>query len=110
MKIRTLSDLEALRAKDLALLYPPCPRVSLGTATCGLATGAADTYNVLRDEAAARGLDLMLVATGYLGYCQQEPLVDVYVPGFNRAPYARGSPAGLPPVPPGIGPDFRFLP
>jgi len=92
MKVRTRSDLEILCAEGLSTLHPPRLRVSVGMATCGLATGAADVYDVLRDEAAARGLDLMLVATGCLGYCQQEPLVDVALPGRGRVLYARVTP------------------
>jgi NADH:ubiquinone oxidoreductase subunit F (NADH-binding)/(2Fe-2S) ferredoxin len=61
-------------------------------ATCGLATGAAAVYDALRDEATARGLELTLVATGCIGYCQQEPLVDVALPGRGRTLYARVTP------------------
>jgi len=88
MKVHTRSDLEKLRAEGLSTLYPSRPRIGVGMATCGLATGAAEVYDALRDEAAARGLDLMLIATGCLGYCQQEPLVDVTLPGQSRVLYA----------------------
>jgi NADH-quinone oxidoreductase subunit F len=88
MKVQTRSDLEKLRAEGLSTLYPSRPRIGVGLATCGLATGAAEVYDALRDEAAARGLDLMLIATGCLGYCQQEPLVDVTLPGQSRILYA----------------------
>ena len=92
MRVHTRSDLETLRAAGLAMLYPPRLKVTVGMATCGLAAGAADVYGALRDEAAARGLDLTLVATGCLGYCQQEPLVDVALPGHPRILYARVTP------------------
>ena len=49
-------------------------------------------YDTLRDEAHARGLDLVLVATGCIGYCQQEPLVDMALPGRGRVLYARVTP------------------
>ncbi len=89
MKVHSRSDLETLRADGLSTLYPSRLKISVGMATCGLATGAAAVYDALRDEAAARGLDLMLIATGCLGYCQQEPLVDVRMPGRDRVLYAR---------------------
>jgi len=92
MSVHTRSDLETLRADGLSTLHPPGLRIGVGMATCGLATGAGDVYDALRDEAAARGLDLMLVATGCIGYCQQEPLVDVRVPGQGRVLYARMTP------------------
>ena len=92
MKVRTHSDLETLRAKGISTLYPPRPKISVGMATCGRAAGAIAVYDALRDEANARGLDLALVATGCIGYCQQEPLVDVRVPGRARVLYARVTP------------------
>ncbi len=92
MKAQTRSDIEALRADGLATLYPDRPRINVGMATCGLATGAADVYAALRDEATARGLDVMLVATGCIGYCQQEPLVDVRLPDSGRVLYSRMTP------------------
>jgi len=92
MKVRTHSDLETLRAKGISTLYPPRPKISVGMATCGRAAGATAVYDALRDEADARGLDLALVATGCIGYCQQEPLVDVRVPGQARVLYARVTP------------------
>ncbi|MBC7249746.1 MAG: NADH-quinone oxidoreductase subunit NuoF [Anaerolineae bacterium] len=89
MKVRSRSDLETLRAEGLSTLYPSRLKISVGMATCGLATGAAAVYDALRDEAARRDLDLMLVATGCLGYCQQEPLVEVRRPGRDPVLYAR---------------------
>jgi len=89
MKVRTRSDLATLSSSGLSTLYPPGLRISVGMATCGLATGAADVYHVLHDEADRRGLDLMLVATGCIGYCQQEPLVDVYMQGRGHILYSK---------------------
>ena len=92
MKVHTRSDLETLRAEGMSTLYPPRPRINVGMATCGRAAGAIAVHETLRDEADARGLDLMLVATGCIGYCQQEPLVDVALPGRDRVLYARMTP------------------
>ena len=92
MRVRIRSDLAMLRLKGLSTLYPPKLRISVGMATCGLATGAGAVYDALHDEADRLGLDIMLVATGCIGYCQQEPLVDVRAPGRGRALYARVTP------------------
>jgi NADH-quinone oxidoreductase subunit F len=92
MRVRTRSDLEVLRAQGLGTLYPSGLKIAVGMATCGLAAGADAVDEALRAEAAARGLDLRLVATGCLGYCQQEPLVDVRMPGRGRFLYARVTP------------------
>jgi NADH-quinone oxidoreductase subunit F len=92
MRIATAADLERLRAEGLSTLYPDRLKISVGMATCGLAAGAAAVYDALRDETTARGLDLALVTTGCLGYCQQEPLADVRVPGRGRLLYSRVTP------------------
>ena len=88
MKIRIHSDLEKLRDNGLAVIYPQRPRISVGMATCGLAAGADAVFDALRKEAESLGFDLMLVATGCIGYCQQEPLVDVRMPERGRVLYA----------------------
>jgi NADH:ubiquinone oxidoreductase subunit F (NADH-binding)/Pyruvate/2-oxoacid:ferredoxin oxidoreductase delta subunit/(2Fe-2S) ferredoxin len=93
MRARTRSDLEMLRSRGRDLLYPARPRISVGMATCGLATGAGSVFQALQDEATACGLELTLVGTGCLGYCQQEPLADVRMPGQGRILYARMTPA-----------------
>ena len=92
MKIRTHSDLDKLRYNGLSILCPQRPRIGVGMATCGLAAGAAEVYDALREEADKLGFDLMLVATGCIGYCQQEPLVDVRMPDLGRVLYARMTP------------------
>jgi NADH-quinone oxidoreductase subunit F len=92
MKVHDRSDLERLRADGLSTLYPSRIKIGVGMATCGLATGAADVMDALRHEAAVRGLDVLFVAAGCLGACQQEPLVDVRVPARGRVLYARVTP------------------
>lgn len=89
MKVLTRSDLATLKSKGLFTLHPPGLRISVGMATCGLSAGAAEVYHSLNDEADRRGLDLMLVATGCIGYCQQEPLVDVHMPGRGHLLYSK---------------------
>jgi len=61
-------------------------------ATCGMAAGAGAVYQAIHEAAAAAGLDVMLVATGCIGYCQQEPVVDVRLPGQGRVLYTRMTP------------------
>ena len=92
MKVCTPSDLAPLREAGLASLYPPRLKISVGMATCGRAAGAAAVSAALQDETDARGLAVDLVPTGCIGYCQQEPLVDVRVPGQGHVLYARVTP------------------
>jgi len=92
MKIRTSSDLKKLSDKGMSILYPQRPRILVGMATCGLAAGADEVFDTLREEADKLGFDLTLLATGCMGYCQQEPLVDVRMPDLGRVLYAKMTP------------------
>ncbi|MEJ2164394.1 MAG: NADH-quinone oxidoreductase subunit NuoF [Desulfobacterales bacterium] len=96
MRITGRSDLDALRVEGLSALYPSKIRINVGMATCGLAAGAADVFEAIRERASALKLDLMLVKTGCLGYCQKEPLVDVRVPEKGRLLYSSMNPDRVP--------------
>ncbi len=88
MKILSAADLDSVRTKGEAGLYPERPKIMVGCATCGLAAGAGDIYESMRQRMEQRGLDAILTRTGCIGYCQQEPLVDVRLPGGGRVVYA----------------------
>jgi hypothetical protein len=90
MKVRNRKDLEKLHEQGLSTLYPDNLKISVGMSTCGLATGAGDVYQVLCEEASRCSLNVNVVATGCLGYCQQEPLIDVRMPGRGRVLCPRG--------------------
>ncbi len=81
--------LESLQRQGISSLYPDSIRITVGRATCGLAAGADAVYQYIRKEADRRRLDLQIVSTGCLGWCQQEPLVTVQAPGRPRLVYGR---------------------
>lgn len=89
MKINTTTDLEPLRIVGRASLYPDRLKITVGMATCGLAAGADVIYETLQQRIEQRGLDAILMGTGCIGYCQQEPLVDVRLPGGGRVIYTQ---------------------
>ncbi len=81
--------LESLRRQGISSLYPDQIKITVGRATCGLAAGADAVYQYLQEETAQRRLNLRVASTGCLGWCQQEPLVTVHVPGQPRLVYSR---------------------
>lgn len=89
MRITTAADLEILRAAGQTSLYPDRLKITVGMATCGLAAGADAVYEALQQRIEQRGLDAVLTRTGCIGYCQQEPLVDVRLPGGGRVIYTQ---------------------
>jgi NADH:ubiquinone oxidoreductase subunit F (NADH-binding)/(2Fe-2S) ferredoxin len=52
----------------------------VGTGTCGLAVGAADTLRALREEVARRGMPVRVVTAGCNGMCWAAPHVTVLRP------------------------------
>ncbi len=93
-KIRTRSDLERIRDRVRpSLELDKGARIVVGLGTCGLAAGAQQVYDTMAAEIVAQGLtDVSLEATGCVGICQFEPVVEVYQPGGKRTTYIRMTP------------------
>ncbi len=68
------------------------PIIWVGAATCGLAAGAGEVIEAIREELAAYGLSATLVPVGCIGPCYLEPLVDVEMPGGPRVSYGSVTP------------------
>ncbi len=51
--------------------------VAVGMSSCGIAAGARVVFDALQKDVAARGLPFSVVATGCIGACHAEPLVEV---------------------------------
>ena len=68
-------------------------RVVVGTATCGIASGARPVLNKLAEDVQAKHLDNVIVTqTGCIGLCQYEPIVEVYEPGKEKVTYIKMTP------------------
>jgi NADH:ubiquinone oxidoreductase subunit F (NADH-binding)/NAD-dependent dihydropyrimidine dehydrogenase PreA subunit/(2Fe-2S) ferredoxin len=87
MKIRTKADLEKMKEEGLRSLYPKTTKVSVGMATCGLSTGAGKVYEVLQNGVEKAKLPILLGQTGCIGFCQKEPVVDIFEHGKPRIFY-----------------------
>ena len=65
----------------------------VGLGTCGMAAGAQLVYDTMEAEIKKLGLtDVSIEATGCVGICQFEPVVEVYQPGGSRTTYVRMTP------------------
>jgi len=93
MSFNELGDLQQARERGLAAFYPAKPRIAVGAATCGQANGAVEVTLALLNAAEREGYDAEIVATGCLGFCAAEPLVDVWRPGYPRVVYREITPA-----------------
>ena len=80
-RIRDDSTFNAVRKAGLAKLLPSRPRIAVGMGTCGTGNGAEGVYHAFADAIGQRGLDVQLAQTGCFGFCAEEPLVNVWLPG-----------------------------
>ena len=81
MRIRDISAFSAIKEAGMSKLMPFKPRIAVGMGTCGTGNGAEGVYHAFADAIDQRGLDVELARVGCFGFCAQEPLVNVWLPG-----------------------------
>jgi NADH-quinone oxidoreductase subunit F len=81
MKIVTAAGLAGVQKAGMQKLRPDRPRIAVGLATCGIAVGGNKVYERLRETIAREKADIILTKTGCIGYCREEPLVNITIPG-----------------------------
>jgi Ni,Fe-hydrogenase III small subunit len=79
--IRDLASFIAARQAGLAKLMPTRPRIVVGMGACGSGNGAEGVMHAFSEAIDQRGLDVDLVCTGCFGFCAEEPLANVRLPG-----------------------------
>ena len=84
---------EAEKRRD-ALRQSESPKLSIGMATCGIASGALETKNAFEEVLAERNIDARIKTVGCIGHCYAEPVViiDHPVSGFPPIFYHRVTP------------------
>ena len=81
IRIQDFSTFNAVREAGMAKLVPSRPRVGVGMGTCGKGNGAEGVYHAFKEAIEQGGRDIKLASVGCFGFCAQEPLVNVRVPG-----------------------------
>jgi len=81
MRILDISAFNAVREAGLAKYLPPKPRIAIGMGTCGTGNGAEGVFHAFSTAIDRHGLDIQLSTIGCFGFCAQEPLVNVWIPG-----------------------------
>ena len=82
MRISDLVELNRLRESASKKVLPDKPYIAVGMGTCGIGRGAELLYDSFERIISERGLDIILKKTGCFGFCSEEPLVNIYMPGF----------------------------
>ena len=87
MKIQSLEDLKTISQEARGSIYhPDAIKVNIGMASCGIAAGARASF----DKAAASfagDKGIAICQTGCIGFCEQEPLVEILADGKPRVIY-----------------------
>jgi NADP-reducing hydrogenase subunit HndB len=90
-KIRSLDDLRKIKEScgDLTASRKEGNKVIvIGMGTCGIAAGAREIMDEVLKELDKRNIhDVSVQTTGCIGMCQNEPLLDVIIPGKERITY-----------------------
>ena len=96
--MKTLEELQAIREQarqkmSVRANQQDAVRVVVGMATCGIAAGARPVLNAFTEQIARRDLaNVMVTQTGCIGFCQYEPIVEVFRPGEEKVTYIRMNP------------------
>jgi len=80
MKVLNTENLRKNREKGLQSIISGGVRVAVGMGTCGIGNGAEEIYRALKGSPHRTG-DVHVVKTGCFGFCAEEPLVNVHIPG-----------------------------
>jgi NADP-reducing hydrogenase subunit HndB len=93
----TLEELKKLREKGKREIEKRISdgkesQIIIGMGTCGIAAGAKDALDAFLDELDKKGLNSVVVKqTGCMGFCANEPTVEVRVPGMPDIIYGNVS-------------------
>ncbi len=77
-----LTKLEEARKRGMSRLLPTVPQISVGMGTCGIGNGADVLFETFQQKIAQKGLDFSVRKVGCIGFCAEEPLVNVTIPGM----------------------------
>lgn len=83
----TKDDLNRLREEERK--KSPANWIRVGYSTCGVAAGAKEVLEEIREEVRSRGLGIEVKKCGCMGLCSAEPLVEVSVEGMPRVYYGK---------------------
>jgi NADH-quinone oxidoreductase subunit F len=81
MRIQDISTFNLVHEEGLKKMLPTRPRIAVGMGTCGSGNGAEGVFHAFAEAIAHDGQDVSLVRTGCFGFCAEEPLVNVWIPG-----------------------------
>ena len=76
---------EAQKRRD-AFRQAQIPKIHIGMATCGIASGAIETKKAFEETLAQRNIEALIHTTGCIGHCYAEPVVVIDHPDSGFPP------------------------
>ena len=87
MKVQSVKDLNKISQEHRRKLYhPDFTKVNIGMASCGIAAGARASFDKA-NKAFPVNNGVRIWQTGCIGFCQEEPLVEIVKEGKPRVVY-----------------------
>ncbi len=90
--VLTADVLRKLEEQGLRSLFPSRTKISVGMASCGIASGADGVFHAIHEEISKHDSRFVLTKTGCMGLCLQEPVVSIVKPGWPRLVYSEMTP------------------
>lgn len=92
--MKSLEDLRKLRDSARQMLHlregGENIQIVIGMGTCGIAAGARETLAAIMLELRQLSIpNVIITQTGCVGLCDQEPLIDIILPGEDRVTYGK---------------------
>ncbi len=78
--------LEAAERRRKAFTDTPVPKIHIGMATCGIASGALETKKAFEEILAERNVEAIIHPVGCIGHCYAEPVVIIDHPDSGFPP------------------------
>ncbi len=87
MKIQSEKDLEIISKEYRQSIYhPKAIKVNVGMASCGIAAGAQKAFDTAAENY-KDNKDIQICQSGCIGFCEMEPLVEIFQDGKPRVMY-----------------------
>ena len=87
MKIQSEKDLEIIGKEYRQSIYhPKATKVNIGMASCGIAAGAQKAFDTAVENY-KDNKDVQICQSGCIGFCEMEPLVEIFQDGKPRVMY-----------------------
>jgi len=82
---------EAVKRRRV-FIEDPAPKIHIGMATCGIASGALETKSAFEEALSERNIGARIHTVGCIGHCYAEPVVIIENPGFPAIMYHQVTP------------------